>query len=528
MQHRSSTAAALRRPARTTFAAMLLFYGGMMLWLGSIVFFGVGVASVVFQHLPSKDLAGNLNGIILQRLNVLEMVGAVLACSGVLLWNTTQAMALQRWKMLVPVAVVLLMAANLMVYAQYITPAMQTLKSHIRSFDAPAPSDAPLLSEFRSWHVVYSRLVGINIVLGLGAFVWQTWLLSRCIAQSMHSVERAEHGKSVNHHINHTHTLTTPSQSLPTLLLCCALTAVLPTLLQAQQVQQAQQMQEFWGHWSDGKAELNSYTSRQMRYGEPRTAEIVMIYVTEPFNSEKQVKSDAPMPQTPLVNVLKLNRTKAFTTGIYDYHLMSSVFVPLQSYTVGKTGYAAGVPMKITFSSQEWCGQTFHQLNRRAQGVESRSFSYFESEHDQQTLLPADANTMFADQLFLAVRELIQPLPAQASSTVQYAPMLETVRLAHRPLALGSATLKRQDVNHVWQGKSVAATQWTLTTNDNQAQWTFVVEKAYPRKILAYQYQEGSSVIEQATLQASVRLPYWQLNRVGNESYKQQLRRSVQ
>jgi phosphoglycerol transferase MdoB-like AlkP superfamily enzyme len=176
MQHRSSTAAALRRPARTTFAAMLLFYGGMMLWLGSIVFFGVGVASVVFQHLPSKDLAGNLNGIILQRLNVLEMVGAVLACSGVLLWNTTQAMALQRWKMLVPVAVVLLMAANLMVYAQYITPAMQTLKSHIRSFDAPAPSDAPLLSEFRSWHVVYSRLVGINIVLGLGAFVWQTWL----------------------------------------------------------------------------------------------------------------------------------------------------------------------------------------------------------------------------------------------------------------------------------------------------------------------------------------------------------------
>jgi len=527
---------------------MLLFYGGMMLWLGSIVFFGVGVASVVFKHLPSKDLAGHLNGIILQRLNVLEMVGAAMAFAAVLLWNTTQAKAQQqrqRWKMLVPVAVLLLMGLNLLFYAQYITPTMQTLKSHIHSFDAPAPSDAPLLAEFRSWHVVYSRLVGVNILLGLGAFVWQTWLLSRFIvsntaSKTANNLKNGEivnseianseiaNSETVHDHLHSTHAAPAFSQTAIMLLFCGVTATAAPTLLQAQQAQQAQQMQQFFGYWSDGKAELNSYTSRQMRYGEPRTADVVMIYVTEPFNSEKQVKSDVPTPQTPLVNVLKLNRNKTFTTGIYDYHLMSSVFVPVQGYTIGKTGYAAGVHMKITFSSQEWCGQTFHQLNRRAQGVESRSFSYFESESDQQTLLPADANTMFADQLFIAVRELMQTLPTQASSAVQYVPMLETVRLSHRPLALSSATLKRQDVKHVWQGKSVEATQWTLATSENQAQWTFVVEKAYPRKILAYQYQEGSAIIEQATLQASVRLPYWQLNRVGNESYKQQLRRSGQ
>ena len=111
---------------------------------------------------------------------------------------------------------------------------------------------------------------------------------------------------------------------------------------------------KFNDYWYAGKAEITSYKLSQVRYGEVHTGTAVNIFVTEDFLPEKQVKADYKNNSN--VPVLKLNSTKKFTTGIYPYSLMTSTFSPID---VNQQA------IKISFSAQEWCGNTFVQLNKK-------------------------------------------------------------------------------------------------------------------------------------------------------------------
>ncbi len=279
----------------------------------------------------------------------------------------------------------------------------------------------------------------------------------------------------------------------------------------------------FWSHWGDGKAEISTYEVVQNRYGEERTARVAHIYVTEPFNTGKQVKSDSPEGEG-VVQVLKQNRVKLFQTGIYEYSIMNSVFVPLNDYPIyslsgRETGTAnAGEPIKVTFSSQEWCGMTFHQLNNRTDGIESQSNSYFEMESDRRHLLDKPQKTLLADELFIAVRELARPL-AEGEYTIY--PTLEFCRLFHVDMKASRGQVKKRDVSVNQDGKIAPATIWTVTAGDSQ--WEFTVAKAAPHLILSYSNSEGGTVIERGTLLKSERLPYWGLHDNVHETYLEQI-----
>ena len=87
---------------------------------------------------------------------------------------------------------------------------------------------------------------------------------------------------------------------------------------------------EFNEYWYSGKAELSSYELEQSRYGEIRKGEVVLVFVTEPFSIKKQVKLDAPQKAgKDNISVMKLNQVRKFTTGIYDYSIVSSTFTPV-------------------------------------------------------------------------------------------------------------------------------------------------------------------------------------------------------
>ena len=129
--------------------------------------------------------------------------------------------------------------------------------------------------------------------------------------------------------------------------------------------------QQFKDYWYAGKAEITSYKLEQARYGEIREGKAVLVYVTEPFLPNVQVKADQKNPKN--VSVLKLNATKKFNTGIYPYSIMQSTFYP-----VANNQYA----LKVSASIQEWCGQVYTQINNRDQ-FEVTSHSYFEGEADQ-------------------------------------------------------------------------------------------------------------------------------------------------
>ncbi|KKM18416.1 hypothetical protein LCGC14_1665880, partial [marine sediment metagenome] len=131
----------------------------------------------------------------------------------------------------------------------------------------------------------------------------------------------------------------------------------------------------FKSYWYAGDAEITSYQLQQARYGETRDGKAVLIYVTEPFLPEAQVKADESHPDN--VPVLKLNTTKNYLTGIYPYSIMTSSFYPVHDNQHA---------IKLSFSAQEWCGQVYAQLNNREQ-FDVMSHSYFESEGDQNLQL---------------------------------------------------------------------------------------------------------------------------------------------
>lgn len=187
----------------------------------------------------------------------------------------------------------------------------------------------------------------------------------------------------------------------------------------------------FRAYWYSGTAEVSSYALSQARYGEMREGQAVLVYVTEPFNPDTQVKADRPDGSS--VSVLKLNRTRKFLTGIYPYSIMSSIFYPVRD-----DGHA----LKVSTSVQEWCGHVFTQLNTRDR-FEITSHSYFEQEGDQQLSLPQ--NTL-EDELWARLRLDPERLPTGADSLI---PSLEYLRLRHQPLRAYQANLTLSEPGEV-------------------------------------------------------------------------------
>jgi hypothetical protein len=134
----------------------------------------------------------------------------------------------------------------------------------------------------------------------------------------------------------------------------------------------------FGDYWFAGLAELDRYELMQSRYGELHGGNAVLVFVTEDFLPGRQVKTDSgDREASGAWPVMKMNFTKSFTTGIYPYSVMTSVFTPLDQESHPRS-------LKANTSVQEWCGQQFTQVNLRDERYEVRSWSYFESQGDQE------------------------------------------------------------------------------------------------------------------------------------------------
>jgi hypothetical protein len=186
---------------------------------------------------------------------------------------------------------------------------------------------------------------------------------------------------------------------------------------------------DFKSYWFAGEAEISSYELQQARYDEMRDGHAVLIFVTEPFNPEKQVKADQSNPDN--IQVLKLNRTKNFLTGIYPYSIMNSTFYPV---------FLRQHAIKLSASVQEWCGHVYTQLNNRG-AFSIESHSYFEQEADQHLNLEMSP---LEDEIWTQIR--IEPgnLPV---GNFKMLPSLEYIRLGHQEIKAYStnATLSEED-----------------------------------------------------------------------------------
>jgi hypothetical protein len=185
--------------------------------------------------------------------------------------------------------------------------------------------------------------------------------------------------------------------------------------------------EDFKKYWYAGEAELNSYELNQARYGEIREGTAMLVYVTEPFLKDKQVKADNQSASN--IPVLKLNSTKNYLTGIYPYSIMSSSFYPVHDNQHA---------LKVTFSCQEWCGQVYAQLNNKS-NFEIQSHSYFESEGDQELELE---KTVLENELWNKIRIDPNNLPL---GSMKVLPSMEYIRLSHKELKSYDAILTLMD-----------------------------------------------------------------------------------
>jgi hypothetical protein len=142
-------------------------------WLGSLLMLAIAVAAPIFQQLPSKTLAGQVNGIILSRMNGIEWVCGVLAfiSSIVLLamnWNGDH-----RTIRIIETLMIFVMITLLWLYSVRVSSRMEELRMVIKDFDTPAQTTEYIEAkrEFDDLHKTYTRLVGANMLLITATFV---------------------------------------------------------------------------------------------------------------------------------------------------------------------------------------------------------------------------------------------------------------------------------------------------------------------------------------------------------------------
>ncbi|MDO7591817.1 MAG: septum formation inhibitor Maf [Flavobacteriaceae bacterium] len=256
--------------------------------------------------------------------------------------------------------------------------------------------------------------------------------------------------------------------------------------------------EQFKKHWFDGNAEISSYSLEQSRYGEIRDGSAVLIFVTEDFLNKEQVKANQKSKNT--IPVIKSNRTKKFLTGIYPYSIMSSSFSAIKS------------PQNIVKSSasiQEWCGQSYLQINKREKQLEITSHSYFEGEADQNFKI---AENRTEDELWNLIRMGPQNLPL---GKIKLVPSLESSRLNHEEIRAHQALAE--------MNQKEKTTVYTITYHELKRSIAIEFNTAFPHSIEGWVEKnigKGAAYVSTAKKIHTERRQYWRENNNASKQYR--------
>lgn len=264
--------------------------------------------------------------------------------------------------------------------------------------------------------------------------------------------------------------------------------------------------EQFDAHWYQNKAEISVFDLKQMRYGEERSGEAVMIFVTEDFSKRKQVKLDDPTyAGKDARKVMKLNMTRDFLTGVYPYHTMLSVFTPI---------YDEINAPKIVASVSEWCGQSFIQMNWRNNAYQGQLFSYFEEEGDQEFKVSA----MSEDEIFNLIRLNPDLVPLGHMKMI---PSLIYQRLSHRTLKAESVTISK---------RMLPADQAEIEVKYEEIGRRFSVKymDVFPYLILGWQEvqidEDGNEEVTIASKRSTQKLDYWNKTTLKDTVFRKNLK----
>ncbi|WP_010136103.1 hypothetical protein [Ochrovirga pacifica] len=251
----------------------------------------------------------------------------------------------------------------------------------------------------------------------------------------------------------------------------------------------------FKTYWYAGKAEITSYNLEQARYGEIRNGHAVMIFVTEPFSKKHNTKADKNHSEN--TTVLKLNTTKKFNTGIYPYSIMTSTFVPVKNPKAS---------LKISSSSQEWCGHEYIELTNKNNAYILHNFSYFQGE--SFTNKKISKNVILEDDIWSKIRLSPSTLPLGDFKAL---PSFVWLRFSHKEVTPYSATGTLK--------KGTEENTYTIHYPTLDRTLEIVFQSSFPFQITRFTetFYSGwgakrKQMTSKATLKKTINIPYWQTN----------------
>ena len=267
-------------------------------------------------------------------------------------------------------------------------------------------------------------------------------------------------------------------------------------------------------YWSQGKAEVNVYEVSQNRYKENHSGQLVSVFVTEDFLTDKQVKNERYINENSTW-ILKNIQLKKFTTGVYDYSLFNSVFTPINRNKFPKS-------LKVSASSQEWCGTMYTQFNLILDTdykVEHRS--YFESEGDRVTRIK---KSYLEDEVFTVLRMNPLLLPV---GTVQLIPPANYIQLKHLQIKSYKAitSLISYDKKEI-SGSNLM--QYKIVYPELNRSIHIVFENKAPYKIMGWFEKfpssfDGKPRTTSIILKTQKMLPYWRQNSLKDKYLREEL-----
>ncbi|MFQ5645694.1 MAG: hypothetical protein ACE5GM_02085 [bacterium] len=253
----------------------------------------------------------------------------------------------------------------------------------------------------------------------------------------------------------------------------------------------------FNDYWYARGAELNHYRLEQARYGKIYKGDALLVFVTEKFLPRKQVKADQPDDNS--VPILKLNFIKKFTTGLYDYSMMSSTFTPIDYRRFPRS-------IKVSASSQDWCGHSFFQMNHREGGYQALLRSYFETEGDQNYKI---ASAWLENEIWNRIRIAPESLPL---GEIKIIPGTLSARLRHRKPEVETASASLTGLE-----KGLAG--YTLDYRDSNRQLTIKFTRKFPHEIVAWEetyespWTDRKKLTTRAVRTDILMTDYWNKNR---------------
>lgn len=241
-------------------------------------------------------------------------------------------------------------------------------------------------------------------------------------------------------------------------------------------------------YWGDGKAEFNIYAAEIIRYGAPRSCEVLHILVREPFDPKQLVRPEgSPRPET--IAVLKLNQILHVPTGLSLFQQMHSSFWRVDN----------GDLLKFSLTSNDSFGNTFKEARRNSDQLTYEYHTYLDGMADGKENITLPKNGYFYDELPWLVRTL-----DFSSSTREF------------DLQLAGSIINSQKDTIAFKPARIAfkLTDKTVdvSVDRNGSIDRFILDRDGPHLLREWTMADGSRL----KLKRNLKVDYWNYNKPGD------------